>query len=72
MISKIYFLFPCSTVLNCVYLFSDHVCELHEFRCGDGACIRKEFVCDGNQDCIGGSDEAVCSMYLIFCTQKGL
>jgi hypothetical protein len=51
----------------CSVNFSDHVCELHEFRCDDGACIRKEFVCDGNQDCLGGFDEAECSMYLNFC-----
>ncbi|KAG8233904.1 hypothetical protein J437_LFUL005232, partial [Ladona fulva] len=35
-------------------------CEEHEWRCKDGACIRKDFWCDGHEDCLDGSDEAAC------------
>jgi hypothetical protein len=53
-------------VFNHAYKFSDHACELHEFRCGDGACIRRKFVCDGHEDCVGGLDEEDCSTYIHF------
>jgi hypothetical protein len=59
-----YALFLWSTVFNHAYKFSDHVCEI---SCSDGACIRRKFVCDGHQDCLGGLDEEDCSMYLHFC-----
>ena len=36
-------------------------CQTDEFRCGDGSCIPRELVCDGQQDCQLGSDELVCS-----------
>jgi hypothetical protein len=54
-------------VLNDICQFADHACEVHEFRCGDGACIRTKFVCDGHEDCVDGLDEKDCSMYLKFC-----
>jgi hypothetical protein len=56
-----YALFPWGTVFNHAYKFSDHACELHEFRCGDGACIRRKSVCDGHVDCVGGLNEDECS-----------
>lgn len=35
-------------------------CGLHEFRCDNGACISKRFVCDNYQDCSKGEDEDNC------------
>lgn len=36
-------------------------CEEREFACKNGyQCIRHSFVCDGQDDCIDGSDEAGC------------
>lgn len=58
--------FPCCTLLNYICQFTDHACDVHEFRCEDGACIRTKFVCDGHEDCIDGLDEKDCSMYLTF------
>lgn len=35
-------------------------CEDSEFRCANGQCISKSFVCDSDNDCSDGSDEASC------------
>lgn len=32
-------------------------CSERHFRCDDGHCIHVSFVCDGDADCIDGSDE---------------
>ena len=33
-------------------------CGVHEYRCpGTWQCIKVEYVCDGHNDCIDGSDE---------------
>ena len=34
-------------------------CQEGEFKCHNGACIKKSFVCDGEVDCTDGSDEIV-------------
>lgn len=35
-------------------------CSPEEFRCASGQCVSKTFVCDGENDCPDGSDEASC------------
>lgn len=35
-------------------------CQGGEFRCANGQCISTSFVCDGDNDCSDGSDEASC------------
>uniref|UniRef100_A0A3Q4HUM5 Uncharacterized protein n=1 Tax=Neolamprologus brichardi TaxID=32507 RepID=A0A3Q4HUM5_NEOBR len=36
-------------------------CGDREFRCANGQCISKSFVCDNDNDCSDGSDEVSCS-----------
>ena len=33
-------------------------CDLSQFRCNNGKCIEKEFICDSNNDCEDNSDES--------------
>lgn len=35
-------------------------CAPNRFRCGSGACIVNNWVCDGYADCPDGSDEVGC------------
>lgn len=30
---------------------------MHDFRCSDGLCVKKEFLCDGIRQCHSGEDE---------------
>lgn len=37
------------------------VCDLsREHRCSDGRCVSKEWLCDGDHDCLDKSDELNC------------
>lgn len=42
-------------------LCSAYSCNAHEFRCGDGLCVKKLFICDGIRQCNDGSDETHCN-----------
>jgi len=35
-------------------------CSPEEYDCGDGMCIPVAFLCDGEEQCIDGSDEKDC------------
>ena len=35
-------------------------CDKGEFRCASGECISKTWLCDGEKDCLDGSDENLC------------
>ena len=34
-----------------------HTCSSDQWQCGDGSCIRADFLCDAHTDCADGSDE---------------
>lgn len=34
-------------------------CPPDQFMCNDGTCIQKDWVCDGFNDCVNGTDEDV-------------
>ena len=38
-------------------------CPTTHFACKNNQCVRKVDVCDGEIDCIDGSDEQVCSKF---------
>lgn len=42
-----------------------HVCKPGEFRCKNKHCIQARWKCDGDDDCLDGSDEdsVTCCMY---------
>ena len=39
-----------------------HVCDPKKgiFQCYNGACVDRRYVCDGDEDCLDGSDEDPC------------
>jgi hypothetical protein len=42
-------------------------CTAEEFQCSDGACIKREFRCDGvPNDCPDNSDETLCGTCIKF------
>lgn len=55
-----YKIYQKSNVFQCTYflLFTFNRCPGLAFRCKYGACINKNLICDGNKDCVDGSDES--------------
>lgn len=42
-------------------------CDIDEAACLSGACIPRDYVCDGDYDCVDRSDEADCSKCFLTC-----
>lgn len=43
---------------------STGTCRPTQFHCPDHRCLDPSFVCDGDKDCVDGSDEAGCGKWL--------
>lgn len=42
-------------------MFLAYSCNAQEFRCGDGLCVKKQYLCDGVYQCNDRSDELHCN-----------
>ena len=51
----------------CVFLSAPMKCLQDEFACSNGACLKKNWHCDGRDDCSDGSDEKNCSKFSCCC-----
>uniref|UniRef100_A0A8C4EP09 Low density lipoprotein receptor b n=1 Tax=Dicentrarchus labrax TaxID=13489 RepID=A0A8C4EP09_DICLA len=49
-----------AAVAICPDYISAKQCNADEFQCANGQCISNSFVCDNDNDCSDGSDEASC------------
>lgn len=50
----------------CVCIVRVSVCDLaHEHRCADGRCVSRDWLCDGDHDCLDKSDELNCCEFLL-------
>ena len=50
----------CTSDVFPIYADSAYVCQSHEFRCSNGECVKASLVCDGDKNCLDGSDEIFC------------
>ena len=47
--------------------FQERLCSSSTFRCDNGTCITKYWVCDGYNDCGDNSDETHCGKCTAYC-----
>ena len=55
----------CVNKVHCTCIYNTG-CSEGTYQCSDGQCIPISLYCDFRKDCLDGSDEQNCGMYIIF------
>lgn len=48
---------------------TSRVCKDSQFHCDNGRCIDQKWICDGDNDCMDGSDERNCTVGYLLCNK---
>jgi hypothetical protein len=51
--------------LTCNFYNIAASCSKDEFQCKNGSCIKSSLVCNNVLDCSDGTDEIICSKYMV-------
>jgi hypothetical protein len=53
-------IFFCLLTLTQYFPFLAYVCPSREKQCANGECLNRDLFCDGDKNCLDGSDEIFC------------